>query len=328
MSLFKVQDIQVRDVRYDTTFKLLFGEDGCQLRIIDFLNSVLNTSGDDVISEVNFLDVSSLSAHNRTVHFDVKVECECVPLKGQRYIVEMQKARIPAHTNRWIYYSARELEKVGQRNFASAQGLQDGPARAKAHRDHYKLLNPIKVITILNFDVLEEELKNGSDVVVDWEIRERKSNKVASRLLSWTFVILPRYLKQLESLQSPLNFSGNKLGAWLYLMTRTDKEVVAVTDELVACEKVIAEAFKRMADLSQLETDLLESEKADEASRLSIQEEEKAASNAAGKAAGILQTRRALSMLRKKRKVEEIAVELEMPVEDVRDLESDLLDES
>ncbi len=176
---------EVRDVRYDTTFKLLFGVEGAERRTIHFLNTVLETEGNEVISQVKFLDTARPSERNRSEHFDEKVECECVPLKGKRYIVEMKQARIPAHTNRWIYYSARELEKkVRHRNNEAAQALSEGDTHAKARRDPYRLLNPVKVVTILNFDVSKDEMQNDSDVVVHWEIRERTSNLVASRLLS------------------------------------------------------------------------------------------------------------------------------------------------
>jgi hypothetical protein len=95
---------------------------------------------------------------------------------------------------------------------------------------------------------------------VDWDICERKSKEVSSKLLSWTFVILPRFLKKIQSLPKPLNFTGDHLSAWLFLLTRSDKEHVSVTKELVAGSNAIADAFRRISHLTLTEQRQFEAE--------------------------------------------------------------------
>ncbi len=98
-------DATVRDVRYDETFKILLGEEGREHRPISFLNAVFAPKvTDDKIKEIKYLDGSLNSAVDRTLHFDVKIEALCETFNGHRFIIEMQKARIPGHMNRWVYY--------------------------------------------------------------------------------------------------------------------------------------------------------------------------------------------------------------------------------
>ena len=87
------------------------------------------------------------------MHFDIKVQCKCENSKGERYIVEMQKARIPGHMNCWVYSGARELNMVGQRNFQEAQAAI-GENRTKSNLEYYQRLSPVKVVTIFDFEIV------------------------------------------------------------------------------------------------------------------------------------------------------------------------------
>lgn len=254
----------VRDVRYDETFKILLGEEGGEHRTISFLNAVLNPKAkkDQMIQSIKFLDGSLTSAIDRTLHFDVKVEGLCKTYNGQRFIVEMQKATIPAHTNRWVYYGARELAAMGERNYRRSIEEPNKEAEQSAQRAHYQRLDPVKVVTILDFDYpkTREELRNVDDILVHWDICERSSKDVASQLLSWTYVILPRFeakLNKQKHKSGSLDFRDKPLDAWLYLMTRQDEEKVMVTPNLVAKDMALAEGFYRVSHLSPNELESL-----------------------------------------------------------------------
>jgi hypothetical protein len=128
----------------------------------------------------------------------------------------------------------RELCAIGE-------GLRNDPARSSPgnnvnQKNFYTGMPPVKVIVIADFDSphLQMELKNSTDFVVDWDICEKKSHKAVSPLLSCTFMILPRFSAVLSALGNSLDFSGKKLEAWLYLMTRNDCEAEQVTKELEA----------------------------------------------------------------------------------------------
>jgi hypothetical protein len=255
-------EARVRDVRYDQTFKILFGEKGAEQRAISFLNAALRLKTDsERIQDIRFLDRSIVSASSRTIYFDVKIQGLCKTYAGHTFVVEMQKHRIPCHTNRWIYYAARELSAIGERLYNSeTSSLQGIDANQK---NFYTGITPVKVIVIADFDshLLQKELKNSTDFVVDWDICERKSRDVASPLMSWTFLVLPRFSAGLSASGNSLDFTDKNLEAWLYLMTRPDLETVRVTKELVANDDAIAQGFYRVSHLEHHEAQSLQDER-------------------------------------------------------------------
>jgi predicted transposase/invertase (TIGR01784 family) len=135
---------------------------------------------------------------------------------------------------------------------------------------------PVKVIVIADFDSpqLQMELKNSTDVVVDWDICERKSHDVASPLLSWTFLVLPRFSAALSASGNSLDFTGKNLEAWLYLMTRKDCETVRVTKELVANDEAVAQAFYRVSHLTPHEADVFQKDRMHFDSQSQIRQED------------------------------------------------------
>ena len=252
----------VRDARYDQTFKILFGENGAEQRAISFLNAALRLKTDgDRIERIQFLDRSIVSASSRTIHFDVKIRGLCKTYAGHTFVVEMQKFRIPSHNNRWIYYAARELSAIGERlHNSETSSLQGIDANQK---NFYTGMTPVKVIVVADFDspLLQQELKNSTDFVVDWDICERKSRDVASPLMSWTFLVLPRFSAGLSASGNSLDFTDKHLEAWLYLMTRQDRDTVRVTKELVANDDAIAQGFYRVSHLEHHEAQSLQDER-------------------------------------------------------------------
>ncbi len=164
---------------------------------------------------------------------------------------------------------------VGERNYKRALEIKNSEDRKKAHARHYQRLDPVKVITLLDFDneVAEGELCNGKDLVVHWDICERGSKNISSNLLSWTYVMLPRFLKTLKK-NDPLDFRGRPLEAWLYLMTREDEEQVRVTANMTNNDPALAEGFHRIAHLSQNEKEALHAGKMAYMSRVSREEEQ------------------------------------------------------
>ncbi len=65
--------------------------------------------------------------------------------------------------------------------------------------------------------------------------------------MSWTFLVLPRFLAALSASGNSLDFTGKNLEAWLYLMTRKDCEAVLVTKESVANDDAVAQGFYRVS---------------------------------------------------------------------------------
>ncbi len=263
----------VRDARYDQTFKILLGEEGAESRAISFLNAALRLKAHgDRIKQIKFLDRSLYSFDTRAIHFDVKIQGLCSTHAGSTFLVEMQKFRIPSHINRWIFYAARELSAMGER-VRNAFTSQDKDFNRK---NFYSGLTPVKVIVIADFDSpqLQLELKNSTDFVVDWNICERKSRDVASPLLSWTFLVLPRFSAALSESGNSLDFRGKNLEAWLYLLTRKDRETVRVTNELVANDEAVAQGFYRVSHLTSHETEIFSKDQSHFDSQTEIRQED------------------------------------------------------
>ena len=76
---------------------------------------------------------------------------------------------------------------------------------------------PVRVVVIMRF---EDESIGGilHDPIVHWRIHDIKGNQAASNLLSWTFVVLPRFQKTVDERYQ------TSLDAWLRLFVCEDNE--------------------------------------------------------------------------------------------------------
>jgi len=260
------EPVRVREVTRDTTFKLVFAEPGAEPRVISFLNAVFEPQSDlDKIKSIRFLGTELPSKSGRHLRFDFKVEGVCETYAGHRFIVEMQNDSGPyAHNNRWVYYGARELTALGRAFHEARENLNDSKARKQAGRTYYEDLKPVRVVTILGFDPYEK-LLNQQKKVVYWDICERDSKDIASPLMSWTYVVLPRFKESIPTAgSSNLDFQDDLLSAWLYLLTRKDSEKVKVTPQLVAHDSGLAQAYVRLSKLSDEEEQRLMDEQTEE----------------------------------------------------------------
>jgi hypothetical protein len=123
----------------------------------------------------------------------------------------------------------------------------------------------VKVIVILDFDPPGIELINREDTVLSWHFAEAESKLVFSGdPLSFKIVILPRFLRSLEQKggivdsSTQLDFRGNPLHAWLYLLTRNDGAKVLVTREIVAEDAALADGYYRLSHLTPNETETIQ----------------------------------------------------------------------
>ena len=242
-----IQVVKVHDPKYDITFKILFGEEIGKDRTINFLNAVYSFDGDKAIKDVDFLptSVTRFRDDDRTIHFDVKLRVNCTPYKGESFIVEMQKARIPALVNRFIFYGATELVESGKSAFEDTR---------KDRSKYYASLKPVHVLTILNFDDdrTRSELGNARDLLVWWDITERKSRNKMTNILDWAFLVLPRMKHDAKP--------HNTLERWIYLLNRDEEEEVEVTTALVeGSNSPLEHAYQRMARLTRDELSALRS---------------------------------------------------------------------
>ena len=127
--------LQERYVNFytDFAFKKLFGTEANKDLLISFLNSLFD--GTEVIKTLNYLNVEHLghNASERKAVFDVYCENE----KGEKFLIEMQKAEQEYFKDRSIFYSTFPIQE-----------------QAPQGRWNFKL-NKVYTIGILNFCIDE-----------------------------------------------------------------------------------------------------------------------------------------------------------------------------
>ena len=95
----------------DFGFKKLFGEEVNKAVLLDFLNQLLPLHHQ--ISEISFQNIEALpdTREERKAFFDI----HCIATSGERFIVEMQKAKVVHFVDRSMYYITYPIREQAQR---------------------------------------------------------------------------------------------------------------------------------------------------------------------------------------------------------------------
>ena len=95
----------------DFGFKKFFGEEGSKDLLIDFLNQLLPAHHQ--IAQLNFKNPENFSntAEERKAIFGIY----CESASGERFIVEMQKAKMHFFKDRSLFYSTFPIREQGQK---------------------------------------------------------------------------------------------------------------------------------------------------------------------------------------------------------------------
>ena len=187
----------------DFGFKKLFGEEANKDLLIDFLNQLLPPQHQ--IAELHFRNTEQLPALplERKAFFDI----HCISTTGERFIVEMQKAKMDFFKERSVFYVTfpiREQAKKGKWLFE---------------------LEPVYLIAILDFiyDEAEEMRKFRRDVALRDQDGELFFDK-----LHLKFLQMPLFTKQEHELES-------RFDKWLYFLKNLEgfEHIPAILDEPV-----------------------------------------------------------------------------------------------
>ena len=169
----------------DFGFKKLFGEEGSKDLLIDFLNQLLPTHHQ--IQQLTFKNPENLAdtIAERKAIFDIYCESKT----GDKFIVEMQKAKIKHFKDRALFYSTfpiREQSEKGDWNF---------------------LLLPIYFIAILDFEYDEDTTsKFRRDVCL-----KDQDGDIFFEKLNFKFLQMPLFNKQEHELITHFD-------KWLYFL--------------------------------------------------------------------------------------------------------------
>jgi len=178
----------------DFGFKKLFGEEPNKDLLIDFVNQLLLEQNIS-IKTLSYKKNEHLGKTDldRKVVFDLYCENE----KGEKFIVEMQKAKQKYFKDRTLYYSTFPIQEQG----------------VKSSDWNYKLQS-VFAIAILDFTFDDQDANNM--VVTRAQIIDNKTQKVFYDKLTFIFVQMPVFDKSIEQLET-------RLDKWLYVLKNLDK---------------------------------------------------------------------------------------------------------
>ena len=173
----------------DFGFKRLFGSEPTKACLIDFLNSLLEGM-EAPIKELQFRHTEHLGASeiDRRAIFDLYCESET----GEKFIVEMQKAKQKFFKDRSLFYATFPIQEQ------AAKGEWD--FRLKA----------VYTIAILDF-VFDEDKDDPGKYLYNVKLADIETNKVFHDKLSFVYIEMPKFNKSLSELE-------NHRDKWLYAL--------------------------------------------------------------------------------------------------------------
>lgn len=169
----------------DFGFKKLFGTEPNKVLLIDFLNQILPKR--HKIKDLNYSRNEQIGSNelDRKAIFDLY----CIGESGERFIVEMQKAKQNFFKDRSIYYSSFPIQEQAQKG-----------------NWNYKL-DLVYTVGILDFVFDDHKLENELLHLV--ELKNQR-NEVFYDKLKFIYIELPKFQKKEEELESQFD-------RWLYV---------------------------------------------------------------------------------------------------------------
>ena len=155
----------------DFGFKKLFGTEPNKILLIDFLNQILPKRHQ--IKDLNYSknEQSGLNNLDRKAIFDLY----CVGKTGERFIVELQKAKQNYFKDRSVYYASFPIQE-----------------QAKKGDWNYQL-EPVYTIGILDF--IFDDHKVDEDIVHMVELKNQKCEVFYDKL-KFIYIELPKFKKK------------------------------------------------------------------------------------------------------------------------------------
>ncbi|NEO84880.1 MAG: Rpn family recombination-promoting nuclease/putative transposase [Spirulina sp. SIO3F2] len=196
----------------DYGFKKLFGEEPNKDLLLDFLNELLKDE-QGKIKSISYIKNEQLgdTALDRKVIFDLYCESE----RGEKFIVELQKAKQNYFKDRTVFYSTFPIRD-----------------QAKRGEWDYKL-EPIYAIAILDF-VFDEDKDKPEKYRYDVKLTDTETCKVFYDKLTFVYLEMPKFSKTVEQLTT-------RFDKWLYLL-RNLTQIQEIPE--VLREQIFTKAFE------------------------------------------------------------------------------------
>ena len=206
----------------DFAFKKFFGTEENKEFLISFLNALLELEGEKEIADLTYLNTEQLGFSNneRRAVYDVY----CTTKEGERFIVEMQKAKQENFRDRALYYSSFAIQDQGQKGTKNNTVYWD-----------YKL-SPVYVVGILDF-VMDDSPEKVNHLITKVQLKD-DLNEVFNRNLNFIFIEMPKFRKEESELETFMD-------KWLYAIKNLGK----LDDKPTALTEAI---FKRFFDVAEI----------------------------------------------------------------------------
>ena len=209
----------------DFGFKKIFGEEASKPLLIDFLNALLPQT--NKIVDLNFKNTEQLgqSEADRKAIYDIY----CENKNGEKFIVELQKAKQNYFKERTIYYSTfpiREQAEKGEWNYN---------------------LKAVYCVGILDFTFDDYESEPEKSEVVHTIKLKNQNGKTFYEKLTYIYLEMPNFKQKEEDLKT-------RLDKWLYFIKHLEDFQTIPT---IFKDEVFTLAFEKaeLAKFGQAELD-------------------------------------------------------------------------
>ena len=212
----------------DFGFKKLFGEEASKPLLIDFLNALLPQNSPIVSLAFKNAEQLGQTDADRKAIYDIYCENE----RGEKFIVELQKAKQNFFKDRSIYYSTfpiREQAEKGEWNYQ---------------------LKAVYCIGILDFVFTDYANPDEATGVVHTVQLKNQHGRVFYDKLTYLYVEMPNFILQEQQLRT-------RLDQWLYFIKHLEDFEQMPT---IFSDVIFEEAFEKaaLAQLSPAERDSYE----------------------------------------------------------------------
>ncbi|RYE90938.1 MAG: Rpn family recombination-promoting nuclease/putative transposase [Cytophagaceae bacterium] len=212
----------------DFGFKKIFGEEASKPQLIDFLNALLPEQNKIIDLTFKNTEQLGLTDLDRKAIYDIYCEND----KGEKFIVELQKAKQNYFKERTIYYSTfpiREQAEKGEWNYN---------------------LKAVYCVGILDFtfDDYESEPERG-EFLHTIKLKNQRGNVFYNKL-TYVYLEMPNFTKVESQLET-------RLDKWLYFIKNLEDFQNIPT---IFRDEVFEQAFEKaeLANLGQTELDKYE----------------------------------------------------------------------
>lgn len=201
----------------DFGFKKLFGTEMNKDLLISFLNALLN--GEQVIEDITYMNSEQLgvTGADRKAIFDVY----CQNDKGEKFIVEMQKAEQQFFKDRSVFYSTFPIREQGQ------TGKWDYNLKA------------VYTIGILDF-IFDDDYSKEEFYHHEVKLMDTVSGKVFYDKLTFIYLEMPKFLKKESELVTMFD-------KWMFVL----RNLTSLMNRPAALQERIFERVFRVAEIAQ-----------------------------------------------------------------------------